>query len=1528
MQLSTLQYRNYIGRVRNLSQNKDITDWVSECNIALPNTQIISSMEARFTLEEKLINEGNEVEITVFDDVGNTLYTLQGQASIPVRIKDYTGLETWEYSIKDSYGKLFEKVVAESITFYDMYLCNTKDKQNSLLYQIATNLGFREDQMDFEDVVYENGKHIRVPFVYFEEKSRWVDKLQAFIEATDGILYVNNKKLYFRPRNLTINNAFSFNRTNIITRVEERQREVLQNGIRVVYDKFEKLDNQVVFNLQKKIITEPNTKQDTEVPTMRIKFTTSAVNNPTLTKATGYYFTTEDPSSKVDVELAKGQHYEIVSWKETGAEVKFYNPYSHKLYVDCFEIKGIPLAMYPDNEVQVMFPNIREKHQENFTTINKITLLQTEEQAKFVAKRLMQKTIVNKKEYNFSTPFLHQIQLGGRYAFDLEDIHTVIEVTNIQISLKTMDFRMQIQGIAVEEEIGSIRMVSKMSGNSKEQFIDLSSIKDEIKDNKKEVMETVDKELEKITGQMKDLTQGIQDSKVKIYTLKPPIDTLTDKNIGDMYISNNSMEILVKEGNKLVWKPMKDEDTKKQLESYMQSTNSKLVTISYQDKAPQKPNVGDIWIDTKNDGIWKRWNGSEWEQVDSIVREALKKANRDIEKIETGISNINNTINTKIMAKAFVQEYEPQSGMKNHDIWYNPKSNTYKVWLNYRWNPASEDDIFPALRHYASLENAKLEMGRKIEKANERAGLFLTNNDEKFGAKNGTLAEVSLDKQGAIRLSNANNLLEWNVKDPWNPRKMKSKFYMGVTDVTKVPDDVYFKVGDESNGFSIELKEGSSKASVDGKDLSKKISDVDKNINNLAQADRENKRDLESRIQSAERNANQKAQESKEAAQRYADALVEAEQIRADKNATTEAKKQAEEKLNLAKNYAEEKAREAKSAAQKYADGKLQQFTQSIQTDIESIKSQLDGVIETWFYDDEPTLYNKPASDWTTTSEKEKHVGDLYYSKNGKSYRFMKDGNGYYSTYKWTEIADTDVAKALEEARKAKDTADKKRRVFVETPRPPYDEGDLWVKNDKVQVCRQTKEKGQFSVYDWRALSYTDDTKANEVEGKVNQNKEELDRNINNLAQADSENKRDLEEKLNTAKKEINAQLVNADGKWTALQGQYQETVRDVTNFKEQATGRLDSYETALQNGDFVITGRTVFDGNVNIVSKGTNERLEINSGNLSIYRTINGVEKKVTRIGNIRYGSISTDSKGKGVVHFTDMKEPLLVMPTIKAVNFGGNMASAFCYAEYVSACVYKFFIGGTRETYETPKNIKTVGTVVSYSNIYQYTIEGFGFTFPHTDFYPRNADISDSTNSYSDGVNPKYFNSSEYVDKLFEFVYGHKYSYSNEDTWEMDKRRYNIGITYIKPTFTIELKEYVNGEFNMTIFSKQVTLNFHPYKHYYYMEKQDFTHALNIRRNFTNRTNVRVELVVTFTEPRMGINGTDFYKRGRRVGAGSDSYIEYYYHVSIYHEFELKRFSQASFEGYNITSSYTSSKIEDSLGEGEVSYIAMEID
>ena len=55
--------------------------------------------------------------------------------------------------------------------------------------------------------------------------------------------------------------------------------------------------------------------------------------------------------------------------------------------------------------------------------------------------------------------------------------------------------------------------------------------------------------------------------------------------------------------------------------------------------------------------------------------------------------------------------------------------------------------------------------------------------------------------------------------------------------------------------------------------------------------------------------------------------------------------------------------------------------------------------------------------------------------------------------YQWVLIEDVEVAKALADAARAKDTADDKRRVFASQPVPPYDVGDLWAQGDGVVIC-------------------------------------------------------------------------------------------------------------------------------------------------------------------------------------------------------------------------------------------------------------------------------------------------------------------------------------------------------------------------------------------------------------------------------------------------------------------------------------------
>lgn len=166
---------------------------------------------------------------------------------------------------------------------------------------------------------------------------------------------------------------------------------------------------------------------------------------------------------------------------------------------------------------------------------------------------------------------------------------------------------------------------------------------------------------------------------------------------------------------------------------------------------------------------------------------------------------------------------------------------------------------------------------------------------------------------------------------------------------------------------------------------------------------------------------------------------------------------------------------------------------------IAQIQARLDGQIENWFYDYEPTMQNYPASEWTTETTRKEHEGDLFYWKSkGYSYRFtQEDATG---TWKWQLIQDTDITKALAAAEKAQDTADGKRRVFVVQPAPPYDIGDLWVQggDGDIMRCKTARsESATFLEADWeKASKYTDDTKANEVKKELDALGEDLQTQI------------------------------------------------------------------------------------------------------------------------------------------------------------------------------------------------------------------------------------------------------------------------------------------------------------------------------------------------------------------------------------------------------------------------------------------------
>lgn len=140
-------------------------------------------------------------------------------------------------------------------------------------------------------------------------------------------------------------------------------------------------------------------------------------------------------------------------------------------------------------------------------------------------------------------------------------------------------------------------------------------------------------------------------------------------------------------------------------------------------------------------------------------------------------------------------------------------------------------------------------------------------------------------------------------------------------------------------------------------------------------------------------------------------------------------------------------------------------------TELTKIKSQTDNEYTIWFYNYTPTLQNEPASGWSDADKIDHEYDIFYYPDEGLAWRFLEGT--------WKPITDQQTLRALEKAAKAQDTADGKRRNFVDVPVPPYDIGDTWSNayygtlytNDNL-VCVKAKAQGEaFSIDDWTPSS-------------------------------------------------------------------------------------------------------------------------------------------------------------------------------------------------------------------------------------------------------------------------------------------------------------------------------------------------------------------------------------------------------------------------------------------------------------------------
>lgn len=131
-----------------------------------------------------------------------------------------------------------------------------------------------------------------------------------------------------------------------------------------------------------------------------------------------------------------------------------------------------------------------------------------------------------------------------------------------------------------------------------------------------------------------------------------------------------------------------------------------------------------------------------------------------------------------------------------------------------------------------------------------------------------------------------------------------------------------------------------------------------------------------------------------------------------------------------------------------------------------TVKEQIDGKIDTFRQSDDPSV------NWTD-EEKKSHENDLWYDTTNNIVKMWNgstwdDFTGDVPESVWNEI-------------------NGKAQIFTDTPKTPYNKGDLWIDGRDILTCMISKtDKETYSKDDWQKKnSYTDNSALNEFKNNV-----------------------------------------------------------------------------------------------------------------------------------------------------------------------------------------------------------------------------------------------------------------------------------------------------------------------------------------------------------------------------------------------------------------------------------------------------------
>lgn len=204
---------------------------------------------------------------------------------------------------------------------------------------------------------------------------------------------------------------------------------------------------------------------------------------------------------------------------------------------------------------------------------------------------------------------------------------------------------------------------------------------------------------------------------------------------------------------------------------------------------------------------------------------------------------------------------------------------------------------------------------------------------------------------------------------------------------------------------------------------------------------------------------------------------------------------------------------------------------------------------------------------------------------------------------------------AMSKADSATTLAGSKAKVFTKTPTVPYQVGDLWVQgtNGDVMKCKTARTSGNYTASDWeKASKYTDDTKANAVDNKVNT----LQTTVNTTSSKVSS--------LETTLSGITSRVANVETTTTALDGKVTNQETRLSEAEQKITDK--AITSVVQESQFI---------------KDMDGKISTNKSNISkVEQTANSISSKVSDLSG-KYTEIKQTVDGidlTGKVSFSDL--------------------------------------------------------------------------------------------------------------------------------------------------------------------------------------------------------------------------------------------------------------------------------------------------